>query len=88
MVEMYKLVHGKYDKNTSHIAQLYKDSSQQFSVHPRKVTACLYLLSSIVMPTQSHTIVTRNTAMSLKLVIILLILFIHYVINYIIIINV
>ena len=25
MVEMYKLVHGKYDKNTSHIVKLYKD---------------------------------------------------------------
>ena len=25
MVEMFKLVHGKYDKNTSHIVKLYKD---------------------------------------------------------------
>ena len=25
MVEMYKLVHGKYDKNTSHIVKSYKD---------------------------------------------------------------
>ena len=66
-----------------------RNKSSMFT--PRKVTACLYLLSSIVMPTQSHTIVTRNTAMSLKLVIILLILiilFINYIINYIIIINV
>ena len=25
MVEMYRLVHGKYDKKTSHIVKLYKD---------------------------------------------------------------
>ena len=82
------MVQLRNKRSTLQFTPWNKDSSQQFSVHPRKVTACLYLLSSIVMPTQSHTIVTRNTAMSLKLVIILLILFIHYIINYIIIINV